>query len=97
MRVAIEILGQELIVEYVAKITSHGAPATGPSYSSGGEPAEPMEFEIEILGVTFPKQHADVPDPIIPEWLSDLIMSHLHERDDVYEVVQQSDDYDYDD
>jgi hypothetical protein len=30
-------------------MTSPGYPATGPSYSSGGEPAEPPEWEIDEI------------------------------------------------
>lgn len=91
MEAVVEIAGQELIVEYVFKITSHGCPATGPSYASGGEPAEPAEFEIEVLGARFPKQHADVPAPELPEWLKDVLTTHLSERDDINDIVQRAD------
>ena len=36
-----------ITMEFEVKMTSPGYPATGPSYSSGGEPAEPPEFDIE--------------------------------------------------
>lgn len=91
MEASVDIAGEELIVEYVFKITSHGCPATGPSYSSGGEPAEGAEFEIEVLGARFPKQHADVPDPELPGWLKDVLTTHLMERDDINEIVQRAD------
>lgn len=41
--------GKELLVEYT--VTSWGAPESGPSYSSGGEPAEPPEIEIDKIYV----------------------------------------------
>lgn len=91
MEATVEIAGHELIVDYEFKITSRGCPATGPSYSSGGEPAEAAEFEITVLGARFPKQHADVPELEIPKWLEDILVWHLMERDDVNEIVQQAD------
>ena len=42
------IAGAEYIVDYDYKITSPGAPEQGPSYSSGGQPAEPL-VEIKVL------------------------------------------------
>ncbi len=90
MEANVDIAGEELIVEYVFKITSHSYPATGPSYSSGGEPGGPCEFEIEVLGARFPKQHTDVPDPELPEWLKGVIATHLMERDDINEIVQRA-------
>ena len=38
-------------LEFEVKMTYAGVPATGPSYSSGGEPAEPPEFEIEHCSI----------------------------------------------
>lgn len=39
----------EILVEFT--VTFWGAPATGPSYYSGGEPAEPPEIEIDRIYV----------------------------------------------
>lgn len=91
MEAEVEIAGHDLIVEYVFSITAHGCPATGPSYSSGGEPAEAAEFELTVLGLRFPKQHADVPALEIPAWLKDILTTHLAERDDINEIVQRDD------
>lgn len=91
MEATAEIAGHELIVEYVFKITAHWCPQTGPTYSSGGEPAEPAEFEIEVLGLRFPKQHADVPELAMPEWLKDILTTHLSERDDINDIIQRAD------
>lgn len=41
--------GKEIFVEYT--VTSWGAPESGPSYASGGEPAEPPEIEIDKIWV----------------------------------------------
>ena len=40
-----------LEIEVEVKITSYGAPATEPTYSSGGEPPEGPEFEVESYTV----------------------------------------------
>lgn len=80
MEATIELAGREMIVEYVFKITSYGCPQTGPSYT----------FELEILGLRFPKQHADVPELEMPEWLSGILNTYLAERDDVNEIIQRA-------
>ena len=36
------------------------------------------------------KKDADVADPVMPEWLRDLIETHLSERDDINEIVQNA-------
>lgn len=90
MKADVEIAGHDLIVEYEIKITSHGYPASGPTYSSGGEPGAGAEFDIEILGLRFPKQHADV-ELVIPTWLRDIVTTHLLERDDINDIAQRMD------
>lgn len=40
---------EEILVEFT--VTSWGAPESGPTYSSGGEPAEPPEIEIDKIYV----------------------------------------------
>lgn len=37
-------------LEFEVKMTHRGYPASGPSFSSAGEPIEPPEFEIESCG-----------------------------------------------
>lgn len=44
-------LSAELICN--VKMTSAGAPESGPTFSSGGEPAEPPEFECEDIELEF--------------------------------------------
>jgi len=88
MEANVEIAGHDLIVEYEFKITAHGSPESGPSYASGGEPAEPAEFEIEVLGLRFSKHLVELE---IPEWLNAILNTHLAERDDINEIVQRAD------
>ena len=93
MKTTVEILGTEMEVEYLIEITAHGSPESGPSYASGGEPAEAAEWDIEILGIDWPKRSklSDVPVPEMPDWLRDLLATHLAERDDINAVAQQID------
>ena len=91
METTVEIAGHELIVEYDFKITAHGNPGVAPSLSYPGDPPEPAEFTIEILGLRFPKQHADVPELTVPEWLKDILSTHLAERDDINAIIQKAD------
>ena len=88
MQAEIEIAGHDLIVEYEIKITSHSYPATGPSYSSGGEPGGPAEFEIVVHGLRIDD---GTPELEMPVWLCALIAARLAERDDINEIAQQMD------
>ncbi len=47
MQRSFEIFDQEFIVDFDAKVTFAGCPATGPSYASGGEPACDLEWELD--------------------------------------------------
>jgi hypothetical protein len=82
MRAQVTLLEQNYEVEYDFKITSYGCPATGPSYSSGGEPAEGPEFEITV--------HEIVGKEGLPDWLKLLLEEHLAERDDIIELVNEA-------
>lgn len=97
MITTITILENNLEVEWNYDITAHGNNGCAPSLSYPGDPPEPCEFDIEILGVEFPKQAADITLEL-PLWLKQIIASHLYERDDINEIVQQADqdcgDYD---
>jgi len=88
MHADIEIAGHDLVVEYEIKITSHSYPATGPSYSSGGEPGGPAEFEIMVHGL---RVDDGAPELELPAWLRAIVATHLAERDDINETAQQMD------
>lgn len=90
MKTTVTIAGSELDVEWDYDITTHGNGGCAPSLSYPGDPPEPAEYDIEVLGIEFPKQAADVTLEL-PVWLKDLISTHLYERDDINEIVQQAD------
>lgn len=103
METTATILGIDMEVEWDYTITTHGNGGTAPSLTYPGDPPEPAEFDIEILGLKFPKQAADV-HLDLPDWLKDALTTHLLERDDINAIVQQADqdraydhDYDYED
>ena len=96
-------------LEFEVKMTHAGAPATGPSYSSGGEPAEPPEFEIEnicIAGDTefietlYKKYKAEKKDRnLTPDSFDQFFADTVYEKvlDMVYADVWEPEDYsDYD-
>ena len=85
MKADVIILENNLEVEFVLKITASGCNSNG-----WDEPGWPAEFDIEILGIEFPKQHTDV-HLDLPEWLKGLLATHLAERDDINTVAQQID------
>ena len=87
----VTIAGTEMEVEYDFNITLIGYGGAAPSLSYPGDPPEPCEFEIEVLGISFVKQAADYPTCEIPTWLNELIAQHLSERDDINEIVQTAD------
>lgn len=90
MKTIVTILETNFEVEWDFDITAHGNGGVAPSLSYPGDPPEPAEFDISILGIAVPNQHADVTLEL-PTWLSDLIATSLYERDDINEIVQRAD------
>lgn len=84
----INLLGADYVVEYGYKITAKARPARGPSYASGGDPAEFMEFEITSFTIRCdgPGVQPSLP---IPPWLHEQIVEWLQADDDVYDKVSQ--------
>lgn len=97
MKATVTILEANFEVEWDYDITAHGSGGCAPSLSYPGDPPEPCEFDITILGIEGQKKHGDEPLEL-PAWLSDLIATHLYERDDINVIVQtadqEGDDYD---
>jgi hypothetical protein len=96
MIATVTILETNFEVEWDFNITAHGNGGCAPSLSYPGDPPEPAEFDITILGIEGPQKYGDAALEI-PAWLSDLIATHLYERDDINTIVQEADqDSDYD-
>ena len=86
----IYILHKELTVEFDYKITAPGAPESGPSYYSGGEPAEPMEYEafnIELFDNNTKLE--------MPKWLEEIIEEELSNSESVYQNIDEDREQDY--
>jgi hypothetical protein len=47
MEITHEFFGREYLIDFEIKITAPACAATGPTYDCGGEPASPMEWEID--------------------------------------------------
>jgi len=90
MKALVTILETNFEVEWDFNITAHGSPESWSIY--GGDPAEPAEFEIEIISLRNPNDAADVYLDI-PKWLNELLATDLSERDDINEIVQRADQY----
>jgi hypothetical protein len=73
------IAGAEYIVGYDYKITSPGAPEQGPSYASGGQPAEPFEFEVTFVDLRKDEGGGKETPVDCPEWLKVEIETWLYE------------------
>lgn len=96
----------KVTLEFEIKMTSTGSPASGPSFSGPGEPAEPPEFEIEScsfegIGDSFEKQYEEfkktctaVPVPSFDQFFTDKIYDKI--LDQAYEDDWSDEVYDYD-
>ena len=86
MHHCINILGTDYVVDFDYKITAKGCPARGPSYASGGEPADPMEYEITLDSIYF-----DGIEPFaeleVPAWLQGQITEFLQADSAVYDKI----------
>ena len=83
----IELLGLDCLVHYNYIITSFPTKDTGPSYSSGGEPGDPLEFDITItkLESITPKGMVELE---LNEWLKAALYQYLMVDDDIaYQAV----------
>lgn len=88
MMASVTILEQNFDVEYDFDIITHGNNGVAPSLSYAGDPPEAAEFDLEVISITKPKEI----EPLeFPNWLKDLILNHLYERDDINQIVQEVD------
>ena len=87
------IAGAEYIVGYDYTITSPGAPEQGPSYASGGQPAEPFEFEVRFVDLRKDEGGGKETPVDCPAWLKDALESWLYEDSDgrVYAAIEKDD------
>lgn len=81
-----DILGIEVAITYKYKITAEAETATGPTYSCGGTPASPAEFETEIVKYETVTPRGNVLLERI-EWFDSLVQNFLNEDDKVADDV----------
>jgi hypothetical protein len=82
----IEIAGTEYAVDYGYRITCRAQPETGPTYDCGGQPAEPMEYEVTVTGLSLDAPGTQ-PALEMPAWLKALLEARLQEDDRVYDQI----------
>jgi len=86
----LDIAGTDLTVDVVFTCSPY-IPEEGPSYSSGGQPAEGGELEIESATITIGKvQHP------APAWLIDIIENDEDLMDELRDVAAEDDHPDWD-
>ncbi len=97
--IPIYFMGEDFIAKVDYRVTSWGAPATGPSYASGGEPAEPPEWEIDSIELCW-----DRPGGLGPEFeATGELFHHLANLEKINDAIGEEvsegppeHDYDYD-
>src|SRR5208282_3268347 len=88
----LDILGCNFMAEVEYRVTSKGCPEQGPSYSSGGEPAEPPEWEIEEIGLY--RLAADDKGPLwleVPKWLFNIVAGSYEVNQAIIEEIADED------
>ena len=90
MNTIVTILETNFNVDWTFDITAHGNGGCAPSLSYPGDPPEPAEFEIEILGIERASGPSATPLDL-PEWLKTEISEYLYNRNDINEIVQRAD------
>ena len=70
--------------DYEARITSPALPARGPTYSCGGEPASPLEFEVRVLALRRGFEPLE-----LPAWLRRAIEELIEDDDDVAAELEE--------
>ena len=90
MKFCIEIAGVDCIVNYDAKVTARAYPGHGPTYSSGGEPPSPMEFEVTINSLETDEKNGVQGTVLeLPGWLCNALESIMLDDDSVYDAVSE--------
>jgi hypothetical protein len=87
------IFGSEFIIGYSYKITSPGAPEEGPSYASGGQPAEAFEFEVTFVDLRKDEGGGKETPVDCPAWLKAEIETWLYEdaTGGIYAAIEEDD------
>ena len=99
--VSINFMGEDFIAEVDYDATFWGAPETGPTYASGGEPAEPPEWVINSIHLRWDRA-AGVLGPAFETTgeLFDHLANLDRVNDAIFEAIYEDgppeyDDYDY--
>ena len=92
MRTYLTIAGAEYVVDYSYDITSPGAPEQGPSYASGGQPAEPFEWEPTFIALAKDLGGGEISTVECPKWLQTEIETWLYEDSDgnIYAAIEMA-------
>ena len=91
MNAYLTIAGADYIVGYDYKITAAADPGYGPTYSSGGEPPSPMEYEVEFIDLRKDEGGGKETSVECPSWLKAEIETWLYEDADgkIYAAIEE--------
>lgn len=88
----IKILGEPFIAECDVNIISDGRPARMPDFNSPGDPAEPLEFDVDVQKLWRDKEYKQINQPPsleIPNWLADEIDEFILNDSDCYNRIEE--------
>lgn len=94
MNFPVEIANVEYVVHYTYRVTAEAQRATGPTYSCGGTPAEPMEYEVTVTDLFTSPRKGEQPKSLkLPAWLRTDLEAYAQESDDVYLAIIEDHEY----
>jgi hypothetical protein len=86
MDIPINFMGEDFIAVVDYDVTFWGAPESGPTYSSGGEPAEPPEWEINSIVLRWDREARD--GGLGPEFeATGELFDHLSNLDKINDAI----------
>lgn len=90
LSIDIEILGEEMSVDFDYRITYEGDNGSGPDSYYGPEPPSPMEYEITDVWLNKQDYRTQEWNEVdIPEWLKDIIIMYLIDSQNVYDMIRE--------
>jgi hypothetical protein len=86
MEITHEFFGREYLIDFDIKITAPACAATGPTYDCGGEPASPMEWEIDGDPELFSLKLGDAPKFRVVDGIWNIVFEKQWVRDQPLEM-----------
>ena len=89
----LELAGSEIVREVQVRFTYlPGAPEQGPSYASGGQPAEPDEVEIDAILVAGLPRLTELPEWMVSAFEADAEILYWLRNEAVEDLAARADE-----